>query len=170
MKKRILVLSMVLALVMALVAPTAALAAETGTVSGYLVSVTVTDGGVTYGTLALNTTQTTLASGGGVNDMQTATNDGTVTENFNIKSTNAIRTDGTTWTLAATKGNNQFTHQFSINAGSSWTAMTTDYAPLKAGVAATTGTQTFDLQIGMPTATTDYLQHSITVTVLAVEH
>jgi C1A family cysteine protease len=128
-----------------------------------VVSVAVTSGTVTYGTVALGTTKNTITLG----QTQTAKNDGTVAENFKIMSSDATRSGGTTWMLASAQGNNQFTHAFSTNGGSSWTAMTTSYQTLKTGVAPN-GTQTFDLQIGMPTATDDYQEHTVIVTILAV--
>jgi len=165
MKRRILALVVALALV-ALVVPAAVFAADTGTVTctvtATLVSVTVTDGNIAYGALALGANITTIA----LTDTQTATNSGTVAENFTIKSSNATRIGGTNWTLAGTIGSNQYKHEFSINSGSSWTAMTTSYQTLKTNVAAS-GNQTFDLQITMPSSTTDYLEHTITVTVMA---
>src|SRR5690349_8778650 len=79
-------------------------AATTGTVAATVtpqnISVAVTDGTVAYGTLDLSTSADTTS--GGVNDTQTATNDGNVAEDFNVTSTNA--TGGTAWTLAGTIG------------------------------------------------------------------
>jgi hypothetical protein len=169
MKRRILALVVALALV-ALVVPAAVFAADTGTVTctvtATLVSVTVTDGNVTYGALALGANTTTLA----LADTQTATNDGTVAEDFNIKSSNATRGGGTNWTLVTTTpGSNEFKHEFSTNGGSGWTAMTTSYQTLKSNVLSSSN-QTFDLRITMPSSTTDYLQHTITITVQAVQH
>lgn len=165
MKRRILALLVALALV-ALVVPAAVFAADTGmvscTVSAVLVSVNVTDGSVAYGTLALNATKSTI----NLSDTQTATNSGTVAENFTIKSSNATRIGGTNWTLASTIGSNQYKHEFSTNSSFPGTAMTTSYQTLKTNVAAS-GNQTFDLQITMPISTTDYLEHTITVTVMA---
>lgn len=168
MKKRILAVVAVLALVGALV-PAIVFAAEatvTCTVSAVLVSVTVTDGSVAYGTLALGANTTTLA----LADTQTATNNGTVAEDFNIESSNATRGGGTNWTLVTTTpGSNEFKHEFSTNSGSSWAAMTTSYQTLKSNVLSSSN-QTFDLRITMPSSTSDYLQHTITVTVQAVQH
>jgi len=167
MKKRILALVGVAALV-GLLLPTVVFSAEdtvTCTVSAYLVSVTVTDGDVIYGALEVGTSKSTLD----LTDTQTATNDGTVTEDFDIKSTDATRGGGTTWTLVTgTPGNNEFKHEFSTDSGSSWTAMTTSYASLATSVG-TSSSEEFDLQITMPGSTDDYAEHSITVTVLATQ-
>ena len=169
MNKRILALVGVAVLV-GLLLPTVVFSAEdtvTCTVSAYLVSVTVTDGGVIYGALEVGTSKSTLVAE--LNDQQTATNDGTVTEDFDIKSTDATRGGGTTWTLVTgTPGYNEFKHEFSTNDGSSWTAMTTSYTSLATSVA-TSGSQTFDLQITMPGSTDDYAEHSVTVYILATQ-
>ncbi len=144
-------------------------AAETGvvncTVSGQLVSVTVSDGIVNYGVLALGASKDTLASN--LNDKQTATNTGTVTETFNISSSNA---DGATqdWTLADFSGENQFAHQYSVDNGGEWIPLTAGYQQLADSKTAESST-TFDLRLIMPTSTTDYGTHTITITVQAVQ-
>jgi hypothetical protein len=153
-------------------------AASTGVVAATItpqnISVSVTDGSVAYGTLALSSSQSTIASG--TNDTQVATNDGNVAEDFNIRSTDA--TGGTTWTLNSTVGNNQFKHSFCVtgtgtpdpcDTGATWSAMTTSYAALANNVLAA-GTNRFDLKLDTPTASTDYTQKSVTVTVQAVIH
>ncbi len=133
-------------------------------VSEGVVSVVVTPSGIAYGTLALGTTQDTVTLG----QQLTVTNNGGVTTDFSIKSSDATRDGGTAWTLVTTApGNNQFKHEFSTNSGSDWTALTTSYQSLATGKAPG-ATQTFDLQITMPDSTTDYLEHTITITILAV--
>jgi hypothetical protein len=168
MNKRILALVGVVAL-LSLLLPAAIFAAEdtvTCTVSAFLVSVTVTDGDVAYGALEVGTSESTLD----LTDTQTATNDGTVAEDFSIKSSDATRGGGTTWDLVTgTPGNNEFKHEFSTTGSFPGTSMTTSYTSLATNVA-TSGSQTFDLQITMPGSTDDYLEHTITVTVLATQH
>ena len=135
-------------------------------VSEGLVSVTVTPSTIAYGTVALGTTKDTITLG----QLLTVTNNGTVAENFKIKSSNATRSGGTTWTLAATVGNNIFTHKYSKTRPTpTWLGMDVadTYYDLATNVAPN-GTQTFDLQIGMPTSTTDYWEHTIIITILAV--
>lgn len=146
------------------------IAADEGTVSAtvtaQIVSVAVTDGNVSYGVLGLGTTKDTTATG--VNETQTATNNGNVSVDLKIRSSDATSA-GTPWNLAGTAASDAFTHEFSINSGSSWTDFDTDNnvnVTLANGVAAL-GTQDFDLRIGTPTASTDQLEHTITVTVLA---
>ena len=55
-------------------------ASVTATVTAQNVSVTVSDGSISYGTLAVNNTEDTTSSG--VDDSQTATNNGNVDEDF----------------------------------------------------------------------------------------
>jgi hypothetical protein len=150
-----------------------AFAATTGTVTATVtlqnVSVSVTDGSVSYGILAASATKTTLS--GGLNDQQTATNAGNVAEDFNIKGQNS-----TNWTLAATAGSDQYVHKFCIatcgtegSPGAGFTALTTSYASLKTNVA-TSGTQTFDLLVQVPSSSATYISQSVDVTVQAVAH
>ena len=132
----------------------------TATVTVQNISVTVTDGTVAYGTLAVNTTKSTLV--GELADLQTATNNGNITENFNIRGT-----DSGTWTLGAVAGSNVYVHRFSTNSGTTWTALTTPGYLTLATTKAVGGTQTFDLQITTPTVSADYIEHSVNVTVQA---
>jgi len=155
-----------------------AFAASTSTVSATIepqnISVTVTDGSVAYGTVGLSGAEDTTS--GGVNDSQTATNNGNIGEDFNITSTNA--TGGTDWTLAGTIGSNQYKHSFCTSGGGSpdpcdsspsWTAITSagNYHALAADVD-DSDTQKFDLKIETPSSVSDYDEKSITVTVQAV--
>ena len=158
------------ALAIVLVVGQYALAATTATVGATVtvqnVSVSVSDGTIAYGTLGLNATASTRSPV----DLQTATNNGNVTEQFNIKGMDAT---GSTqaWTLAATAGSAQYIHGFCVatctTVPTNYTALTTSYATLAASVAES-GTQTFDLYINTPTATTDYTVHTVDVTVQAV--
>jgi hypothetical protein len=155
-----------------------ALAASTSTVAATVtpqnISVTVTDGTVAYGTVDLSSSKDTTS--GGLDDSQTATNDGNVAEDFNITSTNA--TGGTAWTLAGTIGANQYKHSFCTagsgspdpcDASPTWNAITTagNYQPLGTNISAS-GTKKFDLKLDTPSSTSDYVQKSITVTIQAV--
>ena len=153
-----------------------ALAGTTSTVAATVtaqnISVSVADGSVTYGTLGLSSNADTTS--GGLNDSQTATNDGNIAEDFNISSSNA--TGGTGWTLAGSIGADQFKHSYCntgsgspdpCDTGPTWTAMSGSYAQIANSVAAA-GTSKFDLKIDTPSSVTDYTQKSITVTVQAV--
>ena len=146
-------------MVVGVVAQGADTASVAATVTVQNISVSVTDGTVAYGTLAVNTTKSTLA--GELADLQTATNDGNVTESFNIRGT-----DSGTWTLGATAASNVYVHKFSTNSGTLWTALPLVNQTLATGKAVG-GTQTFDLQITTPTVSADYIEHSVNVTVQA---
>ncbi|MCH7752539.1 MAG: hypothetical protein IH898_10350, partial [Planctomycetes bacterium] len=98
------------------------------------------------------------------------TNYGNVSVNLGIRSSDAA-SGGTDWNLAGTAGADEFTHEFSTDAGTSWTAFNTDnstYSTLASDVAAS-GNETFDLRIGTPTSSTDSAEHTVTVTVQATE-
>lgn len=144
------------------------LAASTGTVAATVttqnISVAISDGTVSYGVLSPNTSKSTIASD--LNDLQTATNDGNVTEDFNIRGQNSAG-----WTLAGAAGVDQYVHRFcTASCGTpptNFTALTTNYQTL-ATAKAVSGTQTFDLQITTPTSSTVYTQQSVDVTVQAV--
>lgn len=119
----------------------------TCTVSAQQVAISVSDGEVNYDVVDLSSDWSTLVAEG--NDQQTATNDGNVAEDFNIKSSDAVGT--TTWVLSDSAiGSNQYMHKFSTTTGSRWEAMaTSSYDTLASSVAATSST-VFDLQVLTP--------------------
>lgn len=130
------------------------------------IAISVADGVVTYGTLVVNTSKDTTASG--LNDSQIATNDGNVNADFNIKGV-----DSANWTLEAAAGADQYKHEFcrgdtgTCDATPTFTALTTDYAVLDTGVTAL-GTQDFDLRITTPTSSSNFDAQNVNVTVQAV--
>ena len=130
-----------------------------------IVSVSVSDGVVTYGTLGQNSTKSTHS--GDLGDLQTATNDGDVTEDFNIKGQNSGN-----WTLGATAGSDIYVHQFCTAScttpPTNYTALTTGYQTLATGIAPTNN-QTFDLYINTPDPSTVFTEQSVNVTIQAVE-
>lgn len=142
-------------------------ATVTATVTLSNVSVSVTDGSVSYGTLAVNATKTTLAAG--LNDQQTATNAGNVTEDFNIKGQNSGA-----WTLSnSAAGVDVYMEKFcTATCGSeasptNFTALSTSYATLATGITVS-GTKAFDLLINTPTSSSTFTSQSVDVTVQAV--
>lgn len=159
------ILSLILGVALPAWAATEVGVAATVTVES--ISITVADGVVTYGTLAVNTSKDTTS--GDLNDSQTATNNGNVTEDFNIKGQSS-----TSWTLAATADADQYMHEFcKVDTGDcdgtpTWTALAVGYQTLKTGVAKD-GTYDFDLKVTTPTSTTDYDEQSVDVTVQAVK-
>lgn len=123
------------------------------------------DGTVAFGALPVGNSTTTLA--GDLNDSQVVKNTGSDTADINIQATDA--TGGVAWSLAAFTGTNLYTLDFSTNAGSLWNALTVpdSYALLTSGLASN-ATSTVDLRITVPTATSDTVTKSITVTLQAV--
>lgn len=134
------------------------------TVTPKLITVSVTDGSVAYGILGASTTKSTID----LADTQTATNGSNVPVALNIKSSDAE--GGTKWELAASSSLDAFVHKFKGGDAANWTQLPVDnvsYATLKGSPAG--ASVTFDLQITTPTATTDYVQKTITVTVQVTE-
>ncbi len=160
-------------------------------VMGELISVGVEPGYVDYGVLATgNITNTALRNpannpnGMATPQTQQIRNTGTVNEDFKIRSSDAITVnpEGTDWTLVETipPGLTQFTHAYNVGTSAytvgpifftKWTTagvsetVAEDVAPGPPGSSWTI--RYLELQLGMPTATTDYAPHTITVTVLA---
>ena len=141
------------------------------TYTSVVISVAISDGTVAYGTQAIGTSRDTTSSG--LNDTQTATNDGNVAIDLNIQGQSSAN-----WTLAAAAGSEQYVHQYCVNGGGSpdpcdssptWTALTTSYQSMATNIAAS-GTQKFDLRISTPTNTNTTAQQSVDVTVQAVQN
>lgn len=128
-----------------------------------IVSVTISSNGVvSYGTVPLNTSKDTTATG--LNSSPVVQNNGTVAEDFTIKGQNSAN-----WTLAATNGANQYTHKYSTNGGGLWTALSTSFQALFINVAVG-ASQSFDLQLTTPTSTASYSQQSVDITIGAVAY
>jgi hypothetical protein len=134
------------------------------TASATIISVSVSDGAVAYGTLPLNTSKSTCTSE--LNDAQIVTNNGNVTENFLIRGQNSAN-----WTLAATAGTDQYVHKFlngTCSTFSGGTALTTSDQTFATGIPPN-GTAILNLQITTPTATNYFTQQSVNVTITAVQ-
>jgi hypothetical protein len=149
-------------------------AATTGsvnaTVTAQNVALTVTDGGVSYGTLAVDSSKTTLTSPG-LGDQQTVTNTGNVAEDFTIEGQ-----DSGDWTLdSVNTTEDHYVHGFCTascgtdSSPTNFTALTTSYQSLASDVAAS-GTQDFDLMITTPVTSSVYTSQTVNVTVLAAAH
>jgi photosystem II stability/assembly factor-like uncharacterized protein len=133
-------------------------------VTPQIISLTVADGSVDYGNVALGGTRTTLDLQ--PVDSQTITNTGNLAEKIEVNCSDA--TGGVTWTLVPSSsiGLDQFAHQWSTDSGTNWNDLGYDYATLKDSLDPS-GTQPFDLKLWMPTSTSDTLSKSIIVTVMA---
>ncbi|MFA5128108.1 MAG: hypothetical protein WC457_03870 [Patescibacteria group bacterium] len=135
-----------------------------------VVSVTVSDGVVSYGTIAENSSVSTIDLG----DLQTITNNGNVTEDFAIKGQDGSG-GGCTWTLATSNGADQYVHRFCNDTDldcssppTNYTAMTTTYQNIDTNVAAD-GTTQFQLRLTAPSASTCYGEQDVDVTLLATQ-
>jgi hypothetical protein len=187
MKRRIIALLIGAALV-TLVIPAAVFSIESTvscTVSAYLVSLSVDDGSVDYGVLALGQNRNTALydatdnmDGMDTPQTQTITNTGTVAEEIRLKTSNAIGTAN--WTLNWTYGEDLFQSEYDLDtsqySGSEllplgWLPFLAadTYALSWAGLDVPPGAVRYlELRITMPVSVTDYGIHNITVTVEAL--
>ena len=139
-------------------------AAETApiaaTVSAVNLAVSVSDGSIAFGSVALNT-----ATGTATYDDQTQTvsNDGSNAV-INVKSGNA--TGGTTWTLGTSPGSDTFKLEVSTTTGSTYmTFQATDTYLTASSSSASLTSGPLDFQFTTPTVSTDFVQKSLTITV-----
>lgn len=140
-------------------AQAAATAAVSATVSATNLAVSVTDGSIAFGSVALNTATTTVAHG----ETQTVSNDGSAAV-INVKSGNA--TGGTTWTLGTTPGSDIFQLEVSTTTGSTYmTFQATDTYLTASSSSASLTTGPLDFRFTTPTASTDFVQKSLSITV-----
>jgi len=129
-----------------------------------IISISISDGSVNYGVITASGTKNTIT----LSDTQIVTNDGNVTENFNIKGYNASG-GGCTWSLVSgIPGNDQYKQEFSTNSGSSWTYLETDYKSLATGITSTNNIN-LDLQITMPSQSSCFGEQSVNITIQAVK-
>jgi len=138
-------------------------AASTATVSATVtatnLAVSVSDGSIAFGSVALNTATTTA----GNSDTQVVTNDGSNAA-LNVKSGNA--TGGTTWTLGTSPGSNIFKLEVSTTTGSTYMTLQATDTYLTASSSMTSLlTQNLDFRFTTPTGSTDFVQKSLTITV-----
>ncbi len=135
------------------------------------ISITLSQSSFDYGILDKNTTANTLSlfSGAGI----VATNNGNVTEDFDVYGANTTGS-GTNWTLdTANSTQDHYIHKFCNDTDNICTSPPTNYSALTTSPAtlkhtiATSGTAAFQLQITTPQAVTDYNQQSAVVTVQA---
>ena len=149
--------------------------AVTATVKLQNISVTVSDGSINYGVLALSTSQDTLATTSHLNDQQTAVNAGNIAEDLTIVGKDATTASSTCthggspalWNLSSTSTSaDHYLHYFSTSTGTTWNNLSLAYTTLKSNLAASS-TQTFDLKLTTPTASTCYDPQSVDVTVSA---
>jgi hypothetical protein len=184
MKK--IIIAVILAIALTLVLLPATVIADTGTVTctvtGGTIGVSVSDGTVAYGTLPLDTVKNTAkydennnTAGMSAPQTQTITTSGGVAVDMTIQSSDATGSSQT-WALSGSRGSAAFTHAYNVadsaytGSGSitftKWSAADTD-ATVASGV--TDVTKYLELELGMPTDTTDTGAHTVTVTVTVVQ-
>ena len=133
----------------------------TATVSAVNLAISVADGSIAYGSVNLSTATTTAGNG----ETQVVTNDGS-TMKLNVKSSDA--TGGTAWTLGTSIGSNIFKHEVSTTTGSTYMTFQATDTYLTASTTIAAGlTENLDFRFTTPSASTDFVQKSITVTVQA---
>jgi hypothetical protein len=128
------------------------------------ISLTVSDGTISYGILAANTTKATVDLD--PVDTQTVENKGNVPAKFNIKGT-----DSTNWTLESSTGvQNQYVHKFCIAScatpGNYFALAEESYSTLAASVNPSSSVS-LDLAITTPTSSTTFEAQSVNVVVQA---
>jgi len=132
----------------------------TATVTVTTLSVAVSDGTVTYGTLATSATQDTIALGSA--DSQVVENIGNTAADINIR---GATTDA--WDLTLTIGTEEFRHRFaSDDAGVAWATLSDAYT-LLVGSLASDATQSLELEIQVPSTTTATAEQNPDITVQA---
>ena len=131
----------------------------TATVTATNLAVSVTDGSIAFGSVALNTPTTTV----GTAQTQIVSNDGS-NATLNVKSTNA--TNGTSWTLGTSPGSDVFKLEVSTTTGSTYgTLQATDVYLTASSTFTSLTNQNLDFRFTTPTVSTDFVQKSLTITV-----
>lgn len=174
MKKKLLVLGVVVALLAAATVPAFAddQQAVTCTVTARLISISVTPPGVDYGVMDFETNKSSAEAP--VSVTFTATNMGTVAEDFWAKGADAKINDTPAWTIVNnTIGTNQYMHSVTgvtpaiaelklLTTEQTWAAGASGIAPA--------GTQTFTTKIYMPAADSAPGNASAIITIIAMVH
>ncbi|MCR4330803.1 MAG: hypothetical protein NUV49_02900 [Patescibacteria group bacterium] len=137
-------------------------AADTATVAATVtatnLAISVSDGSIAFGSVALNTATTTA----GNSDTQVASNDGSAAV-LNVKTSNA--TGGTTWTLGTSAGSDIFKLEVSTTTGSTYmTFQATDTYLTASSTFASLQDQNLDFRLTTPTASSDFVEKSLTIT------
>ena len=143
------------------------------TVTPKLISVELSEASISYGTLVLGTSDQSPEG----DPVITATNNGTVEEDFSIKGSNALlQGEGAhTWTLEDSPGDSDYTHEFGIGSSpSSYGPLDTSGKTLAEDLDPKTGSEDFKLRISLPTSmqggADDYGEYELFVTITATEH
>ena len=147
------------------------IAAETGTVAATVtaqnISVYVHDASVAYLTVSISSSASTCNDG--VDNSQIAGNNGSITEDFNIKGTDSV-----TWTLESAIGTDNYMHSVcttTCDATPVWYALAeASYLTLDStrDTSGANNSTTFDLKIDTPSVSGSYSVQSVDVVVQAI--
>jgi len=133
----------------------------TATVTAENLVISVTPGSISYGTIGTSSTKDTTDTG--TDESQTASNDGNVTSDFNMKGY-----DSASWGIGDTAGSESYTHKYcnaaDCDGSPAWTALGLGYSLVYDAVAAS-GTHVFDLEVGTPVTTSDYDAQTVNIMV-----
>jgi hypothetical protein len=131
----------------------------TATVTATNLAVSVSDGSIAFGSVALNTATSTA----GTAQTQTVSNDGS-NATLNVKSSNA--TNGTTWTLGTSPGTDTFRLEVSTTSGATYgTLQGVDVYLTASSSFASLTSGAVDFRFTTPTVSTDFVEKSLTITV-----
>ncbi len=131
----------------------------TATVTATNLAVSVTDGSVAFGSVALNTATSTV----GTAQTQVVSNDGS-NATLNVKSSNA--SNGTAWTLGTASGSDIFKLEVSTTTGATYgTLQATDVYLTASSTFGSLTSQNVDFRFTTPTVSTDFVEKSVTITV-----
>lgn len=131
----------------------------TATITATNLAVSVSDGSIAFGSVALNTATSTVGTG----QTQTVTNDGSNAV-LNVRSSDA--TNGTAWEVGTSPGSNIFQLEVSTTTGSSFSTFqdTNVYLTASSTFASLTSGQ-LDFRFTTPTVSSDFVEKSLTITV-----
>jgi hypothetical protein len=131
----------------------------TATVTATNLAVSVSDGTIAFGSVALNTATSTVGTG----QTQIVSNDGS-NAMLNVKSSNA--TNGTSWTLGTSAGSDIFMLEVSTSTGATFkTFQATDVYLTASSTFASLTTGPVDFRFTTPTVSTDFVQKALTITI-----
>lgn len=142
----------------------------TATVTAEVISVSLNQESIPFGVVATSDTQDTTSNGLGISPDYTitATNNGSVIEDFHVQAS-----DTSDWDLADSAGIDFYTMKYctaTCDSTPSWAGVgkqtTSTYVKFADDIAVSS-TQDMDMQIGTPTSTAIVTQQSSTITVMA---
>jgi hypothetical protein len=126
-----------------------------------VISIVISDGSITFGSMNFNTSKDTVT----LSDTQHVTNNGNVGIDIAIKGFDTAYP----WALSSSAGVEQYKYEYSLNAGGSWTPITTTYNNMITNLGASVSDD-FDLKLTTPTTTDCTSQQTVDITLIATEN